>query len=1235
MRELLKSMLRFSWAGVLLGIREGISSLLPGRVGAPSNPVPAPTVFLPPPTSTVSGRPPSVTNASAGVAPPGSATAARTSRDVNRGRLNTSTFIALGEGLAAGMGDFSLSDESQKYSFPAQMAQQMGATFDQPLIQPPGVGQAIGFAPWSVIVPSPLQSTVLDQIPPDPPSNLSVPGFSVSDALRLRPRQPLIDRTSPKQTTANLIFGIRGMAYAAPPPLPTQLESAVRRKPTLALVELGYAEALEAAVTGKPDRLPRSSSFREDYSTIVRELRSTGADVIILTVPDPTDTAHFSTLQAASPIVKLDVSLLMELWNLRTDDLITANGLNEISFQLYAASVAPSGGSIKPLPPGSVLAADVAARIQAGIQDLNQEIRQIASAQGAIVYDLYAFIKQVHTNGAPGGGRTLTGDYLGGFYSLNGYYPGATGQALIANEILGLLNKEFNASFPPVNLASVLAVDPVAGYKKAEGPNWTKADLTSAQPLPSPPSAPPSAPPAPSGPPQPPPASGQVIDTTAHVLQLPPGLEQVLPLNPGLSYFGDALSAQNCRTPQTIQWGSGGNLFFNGLAMMDSHLSGNVRIKFTPPVDDWTTFEISFGQGLVGADSVLAAPSFFQMPGKQQRVGDVPGVISSGRLNLRSGQVDPTNGKLNIYTSFFNTALFALLRVNPNFPTTPLSFPGPYGSATVNFDQRPDGKLDFTFFGSTFVPLGNQMSFPLNFSGPTRQFASIPANGTVLHPHISLTTKATQPSTSSSPPEIPFNTVQEFTLFTAVSSFGDFFTLDAPEVGGPALGRSRLLGRVQLQFGPKSGNSVPIAISTAAAGGVLAPLDPTPIAQLFPGRLTPGPQGFYENLRFPFRTYSLNDLAVIDDPFDLSVAALDLRTGQSLQPVLHRGFINQDLIFALLRVEPRTPKDSFFFRGFATLKNGRDHGQLFSYFGAVHIPYPPGFLFPDPNLATGFSVVGGGALDPYLWMWAVSNGGSRTAVQTGKADHAVSSRGEVFSYQFAVSGHPDERPATFQFENHSQQGKFVMHSLAWIDSTKSSLGGESFDLVTFAGFGVWKKADVERVVQASAQFASSPNVSYVGIQIGPGGEISNVNIVSPPTAFPVPSTTSAAVPNTTSQAATTSTKERAPMYSHIIELTAKAGQARTVIDVIRDRAIPEVIRPSEGFVDEIVLLSDADPNHVTAISFWRTKKDADRFFETGFSKVSALTAPFLNAKPDRHEFVVGASTNDHISGWGS
>ena len=51
---------------------------------------------------------------------------------VNSGRLNTTTFIVLGEGLAAGMGDFTLSDETQIDSFPAQMARQMRAEFPQP-----------------------------------------------------------------------------------------------------------------------------------------------------------------------------------------------------------------------------------------------------------------------------------------------------------------------------------------------------------------------------------------------------------------------------------------------------------------------------------------------------------------------------------------------------------------------------------------------------------------------------------------------------------------------------------------------------------------------------------------------------------------------------------------------------------------------------------------------------------------------------------------------------------------------------------------------------------------------------------------------------------------------------------------------------------------------------------------------------------------------------------------------
>jgi len=539
--------------------------------------------------------------------------------------------------------------------------------------------------------------------------------------------------------------------------------------------------------------------------------------------------------------------------------------------------------------------------------------------------------------------------------------------------------------------------------------------------------------------------------------------------------------------------------------MMDSHLSGNLRIKFTAPVGEWTTFQVSFESGLAGSDAILTAPIFYKLHGKQQLIGDVPDHLSTGRLNLRTGQVDSTPGSLNIYANFFNSALFALLRVNPNFPKTPLSFPGQYGSASVEFEQRPDGKLDFTFQGSTFVPLGKDTAFPLNFCGPSRQYASVPANGTVLHPHISLTTRKSQlPQPVTESPRIPFNTLQEFTLFTAASSFGDLFTLNAPETGGPALGRSHLLGRVQIQFGPRSGASVPIALSTCPVGGVFEPLGRTPVAQLFPGNLTPGPSGFNESLRFPLLTYSLNDLAVIDDPFDISVGALDLQTGKLLHPLLHRGFINQVVLFALLRVEPRTPTSSFFFKGPGQLRAGSRGELVFEFFGEVHIPYPPGFLFPDPNLSTAFPVVDGGALDPYLWLRAIKHVEAPGVRQDIGAERSVSSRGDVFSYHFSIFGKSGESQVHFEYENRSQQGKFEMHSLAWIDCGSAALGDDVFDSITFSCFGIWTKNGVQRVVQAAAQFSTSENITYVGIQVGQGGKISNVNALIPATAFPVP-----------------------------------------------------------------------------------------------------------------------------------
>ena len=1069
------SMARYSWALALLGVKD-ITSLVtarrPAQAETPISGQPAPNAATPPaaaPPSAPDARPTPVRGMSS-------------QGRVHRGRLDLTRFIVMGEGLAAGMGDFSLTSDTQRSSFPALMAAQMMAAFPQALLQPPGIGGLAGFSSQPVLVPAPLQSTVLDTLPPGPVSNLSVPGLTVADALDMRPSQPLIHRHDAKQTALNLILGALPIAQGRTTSLPSQLEYALQRNPTFTVVELGYYEAITAALHGSA--LGDLDRQCEHYARIIRDLKSAGSEVLVLTVPDPFHTAHFASLHEAAAILKVEPGFLTATYALANGDLLTVKGLNEIGFQIF-------GRTLQPLPQGSVAKPQLAKEVAAHIHALNERLTRIAHEHHAHVCDLHALFLRVRQSGVAIGNRRLTAQYLGGFYSLNGFYPGATGQAVIANEVLQTLNRQYDAAFPLVDLAAVLASDPVAAYRPAAGPDWDSASLqnniqqyrsTARQPAhehraqlgsdvwtPIPASD----------------------GSSTPALRLPATLEQVLTLNKEASYFGDGISAINGRNAQDIQWGSSGGFLFGGLAMVDSHLGGNLRIRFSPPVNNVTDFEISFTDALSGDDAVLTTPQYFKMAFQQNQVAMVPKTVSGGKLNLQTGEITG----LTIYASYRSTALLALVGVNPTFPKQPLSFPGQYGSAWARFDQRADGNLDFTFYGSTFVPLGKDIVWPLNFAGPSGQYATVPANGTVMHPHLQLSTRAVAAATSGvALADLPFNTIQEFTLYTHNSSFGDAFHLNIPAIGGPAKGRSELLGRLQIQFGIPTGNSVPFAVWALTPGGIMGELPDSPVTQVFPGRLFAGPQGFNESLRFPQRTYSLDDLAILDDPFDICVGALDLRTGRSISDVLHRAFISQDLIFALLRVEPRTPKDSFFFRGPALLQKERHGGLVFRFQGIVGIPYPAGFQFPRPDFATGFTVGDNSRLDPFLWFHAVQDVHANGIPAEGSAEHVRASTGDDFSYRYRIPAHPGGEPPVFEYVNNSQQGSFSLHSLAWVGFSDSgtSTNGAHADTVTFSGFGVWSKDGVKTLQQAAVQISTSREKPYVGIQIA-GGDISNVN----------------------------------------------------------------------------------------------------------------------------------------------
>ena len=56
---------------------------------------------------------------------------------------------------------------------------------------------------------------------------------------------------------------------------------------------------------------------------------------------------------------------------------------------------------------------------------------------------------------------------LGGFYSLNGYYPGAVGHGAIANEVLQLLNTTYKTNFPLLDLGRIAEDDPSGRFTPA------------------------------------------------------------------------------------------------------------------------------------------------------------------------------------------------------------------------------------------------------------------------------------------------------------------------------------------------------------------------------------------------------------------------------------------------------------------------------------------------------------------------------------------------------------------------------------------------------------------------------------------------------------------------------------------------------------------------------------------------------------------------------------------------
>ncbi|MCX6543974.1 MAG: hypothetical protein NTV05_06115 [Acidobacteria bacterium] len=1010
------------------------------------------------------------------------------------GKLDTSRFMVIGEGLAAGMTNFSLIEDDQRDSFSAHVAKRIGERFPLPLFQAPGIGDAPGFQRLPVRVPWDMQTTVIKKVPPTGAyANLSLPGLTAADVVNRRPEIPIVRTDDALQTAINLVLGLEECREGQSSPGPTVLEFAARQKPGLALIELGLAEVLAAAVASDPAALP-GAAFMADYATILSTLASAGATLIVLTIPDPMDTAHFSTLDAAARVVRLPASRIQSRYGLQSHDRVTPNALMEMGYQTMTKRFGP-------LPDGSVMKGECATEISRKVEALNKDLVSLAQKHDALVFDLHAFFRQVREQGVRVGTRRITADYLGGFYSLNGYYPGKSGQAMIANGLIDLWNRTAGTRHQKVDIGPMLIMnDAVLAYQGAEGPmHGTPAGVLAAsgatakrlikmakfvsgmvrgkrqrQEMPTPPT------------------SG--CHPERWKIKLPPGLEQTLPLDSESSYYGDALRAVHTTEAQPKVYGLTGNLLFSGIALLDTHLHGSIQIKFAPPQDDSTHFEISLLSGLKGDDGRLSAPHLFCLPALDNRVMDAAEVLSSGDLNLITGWV--TNLKCKFF--LLNSAIFALAAVNPTLPAAPIDFPGFYGTTWAGFESRPDGLLDFTLHATTFIPLSVlhvPVRFPMPFASASGKFASVPSDGTALHPHIHLSTKPPAPADPGvRVPLLPTNTVWQMMGSMHNNTFGDDFALNAPELGGHGMGRSHLNCRYSIQFGERFGDAVSVYVATLPPGGLLAEVPESPLTANFGSRIPRGAPGHDEALRFGTVNYRMGKVSMIDDPLDFALCIVNLKTGKIVGEMLHRGLISQRIIMKLLEVEPRTPTETFTWRGPGSFEVGNDGQTIFRYNGVQYLPYPEGFKFPTDDLESHIVIGPDSVLYPFLRHQAMPVVGHEWRPRSGEA-HITSSNGQEFSYKYEI---PEGRAKPFfEFTNHALGGTFKLNCLTWLhylrSRTSKAAPGEC-DTVTFSGLGSWSLDPTNGVHIAVVQICTSPEFPYVSVIIDPGWySISNVN----------------------------------------------------------------------------------------------------------------------------------------------
>ena len=413
-------------------------------------------------------------------------------KDPSTGDADFTKFMSIGNSLTAGYQSGALFEGAQQYSMGNLIAKQVNTTYVQPKYANPGYGnrkELKDFAP--TIQDNPMMGQLLNEDYQYSYNNMGIPGALLTDILLAT--DSLTCMSYEAGGTANPYFShvLRGKG--------TVLEQVMNSHPTFVTIWVGNNDVLGYATSGGTTytgalgaKLLQESLFELQYNTMIDSILIANTKGVLATLPNVLDIPFFTTIgpkiaQGLSAM-GIDSSLPVFYYQKNDVNVVTSQAsINDllskkIALTLYGASAAALVGDTtgayyngnapswvvtsapfglhpqNPWPDALVLDEDEIELIETHTDLYNNIINNSAAAyqDTLVVADMNAFISDIVENHYTEYGIDLNGDFItGGLFSLDGIHPTSRGYAVLANKFIEVINAEFNAEIPLINVSTI------------------------------------------------------------------------------------------------------------------------------------------------------------------------------------------------------------------------------------------------------------------------------------------------------------------------------------------------------------------------------------------------------------------------------------------------------------------------------------------------------------------------------------------------------------------------------------------------------------------------------------------------------------------------------------------------------------------------------------------------------------------------------------------------------------